>query len=78
MRVIRDSGQQTMQQVPQPSPAVVGDFNAPPINITLNFYGDEEPGRVKQAVIDAGRKVQKTFAEQMEAYQRERRRLAFE
>lgn len=78
MRVIRDSGQQTMQQVPQPSPAVVGGFNAPPINITLNFYGDEEPGRVKQAVIDAGRKVQKTFAEQMEAYQRERRRLAFE
>ncbi len=67
---------QTVKQ--EPAKPQGGWFNAPPISITLNFYGDEEPKRVKEAVIEAGRKVQKTFAEQMEAYRHERRRLAFE
>ena len=52
-------------------------MSAPPISITLNFNGDIAPEKVKQAVMDAGRQVQRTFAEQMENYRRERGRLAF-
>lgn len=52
-------------------------MSAPPISITLNFNGDTAPETVKQAVMDAGRQVQRTFAEQMENYRRERGRLAF-
>lgn len=52
-------------------------MSAPPISITLNFNGDTAPEKVKQAVMDAGRQVQRTFAEQMENYRRERGRLAF-
>lgn len=50
----------------------------PPINMTLNFYGEQEPKEVKAAVVEAGRKMQKSFAEQMEAWKRERGRLAYE
>lgn len=52
-------------------------MSAPPISITLNFSGSVQPEKVKQAVTDAAQTVQKTFAEQMEVYNRERRRLAF-
>lgn len=52
-------------------------MSAPPISITLNFNGDTEPEKVKQAVMDAGRQVQRTFAEQMENYRRERGRVSF-
>lgn len=52
-------------------------MSVPPISITLNFNGDTAPEKVKQAVMDAGRQVQRTFAEQMENYRRERGRLAF-
>lgn len=52
-------------------------MSASPISITLNFNGDIAPEKVKQAVMDAGRQVQRTFAEQMENYRRERGRLAF-
>lgn len=52
-------------------------MNAPPISITLNFSGSVQPEKVKQAVESAAQTVQKTFAEQMEAYNRERGRLAF-
>ena len=52
-------------------------MSAPPISITLNFNGDTAPEKVKQAVMDAGRQVQRTFAEQMENYRRERGRLTF-
>lgn len=52
-------------------------MSVPPISITLNFNGNAAPEKVKQAVMDAGRQAQRTFAEQMENYQRERGRLAF-
>ena len=52
-------------------------MSAPPISITLNFNGDTAPEKVKQAVTDAGRQVQRTFAEQMENYRRERGRVSF-
>ena len=52
-------------------------MNAPPISITLNFSGSVQPEKVKQAVESAAQTVQKTFAEQMEAYNRERGRLVF-
>jgi len=55
----------------------VQPMNAPPISITLNFSGSVQPEKVKQAVTEAAQTVQKTFAEQMEAYNRERGRLAF-
>ena len=50
----------------------------PPINMTLNFYGEQAPKEIKSAVVEAGRKIQRSFAEQMELYKRERGRLAFE
>ena len=50
----------------------------PPINMTLNFYGDQETKEVKAAVVEAGRKMQQSFAERMEAWKRERGRLAYE
>ena len=51
----------------------------PPISITLNFYGDDnKPSAIKRAVEKAGRTVQRTFAEQMEQYRRERERFAFD
>ena len=52
-------------------------MSVPPISITLNFNGDTAPEKVKQAVMDAGRQVQRTFAEQMENYRRERGRVSF-
>ena len=54
-----------------------GGFTMPPISITVNVYGDNNPGEVKQAVMDAGRKFQKSFAEQMAAFEHERGRLSF-
>lgn len=79
MDVIRASGQHTARRVDEAREQRGNGMMEPPlINITLNFYGQEEPHRVRQAVLDAGRKVQKSFAEQMEAYKRERGRLAFE
>lgn len=50
----------------------------PPINMTLNFYGEQAPKEIKSAVVEAGRKIQRSFDEQMELYKRERGRLAFE
>ena len=52
-------------------------MNAPPISITLNFSGTVQPEKVKQAVTDAAQTVQRTFAEQMAAYNREIGRLSF-
>ena len=54
-----------------------GGFTMPPISITVNVYGDNNPGDVKQAVMDAGRKFQKSFAEQMAEFNHERGRLSF-
>ncbi|KHM52553.1 hypothetical protein NZ47_04260 [Anaerovibrio lipolyticus] len=53
-------------------------MNAPPISITLNINGDTEPNEIRRAVERAGRTVQRSFMEQMEAYNRERGRLAYE
>lgn len=79
VEAIRESGQRTIiRPNEERERGGTGTIEPPPINITLNFYGQEEPHRVRQAVLDAGRKVQKSFAEQMEAYKRERGRLAFE
>ena len=79
VEAIRESGQRTIIRPDEERErGGTGTIEPPPINITLNFYGQEEPHRVRQAVLDAGRKVQKSFAEQMEAYKRERGRLAFE
>lgn len=48
------------------------------INLTLNFYGEQEPESIKKTVLDAAHKVQKSFAEQLREYQREKERLAYE
>lgn len=53
-------------------------MNAPPISITLNINGDTEPNEIRRAVERAGRTVQRSFMEQMEQYNRERGRLAYE
>ena len=60
-----------------PTTNTMQPMNAPPISITLNFSGSVQPEKIKQAVERAAQTVQKTFAEQMEAYNRERGRLAF-
>ena len=62
---------------PPAEPAVPQVLNAPPISITLHFNGDTSPEKVKKAVTEAAENVQRTFAEQMEKYNRERGRLAF-
>lgn len=62
---------------PPAEPAVPQVLNAPPISITLHFNGDTSPEKVKKAVTEAAENVQRTFAEQMESYNRERGRLAF-
>ena len=52
-------------------------MNAPPISISLNFTGKFEPDEIRKAVEKAGQTVQRSFAEEMEKYNMERRRLAF-
>lgn len=52
-------------------------MNAPPISISLNFTGSFEPDEIRKAVEKAGQTVQRSFAEEMEKYNMERRRLAF-
>lgn len=53
-------------------------INAPPISISLNFAGSFEPDEIRKAVEKAGQTVQRSFAEEMERYNMERRRLAFD
>lgn len=59
-----------------PAPAA-GSVTMPPISINVNVYGDSDPGTIRRAVTDAGRKFQKSFAEQMAAFEHERGRLSF-
>lgn len=54
-----------------------GTINVPPINISLTFNGPTEVEKVKTAVMEAGQRVQETFAEQMAKYQREEARVAY-
>lgn len=70
-----DGGQ--LQEVPTAERGETA-ITMPPINMTLNFYGEQAPKEIKSAVVEAGRKIQRSFAEQMELYKRERGRLAFE
>ncbi len=50
---------------------------APPINITINVNGDASGSEIKNAVLDAGRRVQQSFAEQMAMFAHERGRVSF-
>lgn len=50
---------------------------APSITLNMNFYGPTDAEDVKQAGEQAGRAVQRSFAEEMAAYERERRRRSY-
>lgn len=54
------------------------DGSAPPITISLNFYGNADADSVRGAVEKAARSAQDSFAEQMARFRREERRLAYE
>ena len=58
------------------APAVGGSM-MPAITINLTVNGNTDPGTVKEAVLDAGRRVQQSFEEQLEAFQRRKARLAY-
>jgi hypothetical protein len=49
----------------------------PTINISLTVNGNADPGSIKQAVLDAGQRAQRSFAEEMEAFNRRKARLAY-
>lgn len=53
------------------------NITMPPVSITVNVYGEENPNKIRQAVIDAGHKVQKSFAEKIAEYEHEKERAAF-
>jgi hypothetical protein len=57
--------------------AAPSGITMPPITINVNVYGDSDPGTIRRAVTDAGRKFQKSFAEQMAEFEHERGRLSF-
>lgn len=57
--------------------ATPSGITMPPITINVNVYGDSDPGTIRRAVTDAGRKFQKSFAEQMAEFEHERGRLSF-
>ncbi len=57
--------------------AATSGITMPPITINVNVYGDSDPGTIRRAVTDAGRKFQKSFAEQMAEFEHERGRLSF-
>ncbi|MBQ7515318.1 MAG: hypothetical protein IJS96_03460, partial [Schwartzia sp.] len=52
-------------------------FSAPPITVNLTINGDTEPEGVRRAIVDAGREVQESFAEQMTAFWHEKERLSY-
>lgn len=54
------------------------DGSAPPITISLNFYGNADADSMRGAVEKAARSAQDSFAEQMARFRREERRLAYE
>lgn len=57
--------------------AAPSGITMPPITINVNVYGDNDPGDIRRAVLDAGHKFQKSFAEQMAEFNHERGRLSF-
>ena len=54
-----------------------GGAPMPTINISLTVNGNADPGSIKQAVLDAGQRAQRSFAEEMEAFNRRKARLAY-
>jgi len=52
-------------------------FTAPAITINLTVNGNTEPEGIKKAVLDAGQQMQRSFAEEMEAFTRRKERLAY-
>ena len=58
----------------QPAPIYI---NVPPISINMTFNGQAEANKVKAAVLEAGKRVQESFAEQMTRYKREEARAAY-
>ncbi|WP_051650232.1 phage tail tape measure protein [Selenomonas sp. AB3002] len=53
------------------------EITPPAITINLTVNGNAEPGPIKQAVLDAGQKVQRSFEEQMAEFSRMKARRAF-
>ncbi|WP_314905009.1 phage tail tape measure protein [Selenomonas artemidis] len=53
------------------------EFSAPPVTIHCNFYGDTDPTKVKQAVREAGKEAQRSFAECMAEFIRESERVSY-
>lgn len=43
----------------------------------MNFYGETQPKRVESAVKEAAQQARQSFAEQLESYRHERRRVSF-
>lgn len=52
-------------------------FAPPPITINITVNGEAKAERIKDAVMDAGRQMQRSFAEQMEEFMHNRGRLSF-
>lgn len=50
---------------------------APNMVFNMNFYGETQPKRVESAVKEAAQQVKQSFAEQLESYRHERRRVSF-
>lgn len=50
---------------------------APNMVFNMNFYGETQPKRVESAVKEAAQQARQSFAEQLESYRHERRRVSF-
>lgn len=55
----------------EPEPA------APNMVFNMNFYGETQPKRIESAVKEAAQQAKQSFAEQLESYRHERRRVSF-
>ena len=56
---------------------LIEHFTPPPITINITVNGEAKVERIKDAVMDAGRQMQRSFAEQMEEFMHNRGRLSF-
>ncbi len=56
---------------------LIEHFAPPPITINITVNGEAKAERIKDAVTDAGRQMQRSFAEQMEEFMHNRGRLSF-
>lgn len=62
-----------LNAIKQNAPSVA----SPAITINLTVNGSTDTGTIKNAVLDAGRKVQRSFAEEMAEFRRNEGRLAY-